>query len=54
MESKIDAQKRAGAEFLQVNKNKEGVVVLPEGIQYEVVKQGNGPKPAPNATIKAH
>jgi FKBP-type peptidyl-prolyl cis-trans isomerase FklB len=54
MESKIETQKKAGAEFLQSNKNKEGVVVLPEGIQYEVVKQGNGPKPAPNATIKAH
>jgi FKBP-type peptidyl-prolyl cis-trans isomerase FklB len=54
MESKIDAQKKAGAEFLQANKNKVGVTALPEGLQYQELKQGNGAKPSPGDTIKAH
>ncbi len=54
MESKIEAQKKAGAEFLERNKNKAGVTVLPEGLQYEILKQGNGAKPSTSDTIKAH
>jgi len=51
---KIDQQKAEGAAFLETNKTKEGVIVLPEGLQYEVLKEGQGPQPAPAATIKAH
>ena len=40
MENKIEAQKKAGAEFLQANKNKAGVVALPEGLQYEDIETG--------------
>lgn len=40
-----DANRRKGAEFLAANKLKPGVVTLPNGVQYRVVKQGNGPKP---------
>jgi FKBP-type peptidyl-prolyl cis-trans isomerase FklB len=54
METKIDAQKKAGAEFLERNKNKAGVSVLTEGLQYEILKQGNGAKPSASDTIKAH
>ena len=54
MNGKIDAQKSAGAAFLNVNKDKPGVTTLPEGIQYEVVKEGTGPKPKPSDKIKAH
>ncbi len=54
MTGKIEAQKSAGAAFLNVNKDKPGVVTLPEGIQYEVVKEGTGPKPAVTDKIKAH
>src|SRR5882672_4455634 len=54
MESKIDAQKRAGEDFLKTNKDKEGVVQLPEGIQYEIIKEGNGRQPAITDKIKAH
>ncbi|HZI53147.1 MAG TPA: FKBP-type peptidyl-prolyl cis-trans isomerase [Chitinophagaceae bacterium] len=54
MENKIEGQKKAGAEFLQANKNKAGVTVLPEGLQYEILKQGNGAKPSASDTIKAH
>jgi len=54
MNNKIDAQKKAGADFLSENKNKPGVVTLPEGLQYEVIKEGSGPKPKITDTIKAH
>lgn len=54
MSNKIEAQKTAGIEFLNANKDKPGVTVLPEGIQYEVVKEGTGPKPAISDKIKAH
>ena len=54
MNSKIDAQKKAGADFLEANKTKPGVVSLPEGIQYEVLKEGSGAQPTINDKIKAH
>jgi FKBP-type peptidyl-prolyl cis-trans isomerase FklB len=31
--------------FLAANKSKEGVVTLPSGLQYKILKEGNGPKP---------
>jgi FKBP-type peptidyl-prolyl cis-trans isomerase FklB len=54
MNNKIDAQKKAGADFLTSNKDKAGVKELPEGLQYEVIKDGTGPKPAMTSTITAH
>ena len=50
---KIDAEKAAGAIFLQENKTKEGITELASGIQYQVVQEGTGPKPALQAKIKA-
>jgi len=38
--------KKAGDEFLAANKSKEGVVTLPSGLQYKILKEGSGPKPA--------
>lgn len=35
----------AGKKFLEENKKKSGVTVLPSGVQYEVIKEGNGPQP---------
>ena len=54
MSNKIDAQKKAGEAFMQANKDKPGVVVLAEGIQYEVLKEGSGPRPVISDAIKAH
>jgi FKBP-type peptidyl-prolyl cis-trans isomerase FklB len=54
MNGKIDAQKSAGEAFLNINKTKEGVVELPEGIQYEVLKEGTGRQPSVKDNIKAH
>ena len=36
---------KAGKEFLAENAKKEGVVVLPSGLQYEVIESGNGKTP---------
>ena len=51
---KIKAEKEAGAKFLQENKNKPGVMELPNGIQYEVLKEGEGRQPKPTSNISAH
>lgn len=40
-----------GDTFLTQNKSKPGVVVLPSGLQYKVIKQGNGEKPTANDTV---
>lgn len=45
---------KAGEEFLESNKQKEGVVSLPSGLQYEVIKEGDGAKPAANNTVTCH
>jgi FKBP-type peptidyl-prolyl cis-trans isomerase FklB len=43
-----------GDSFLQVNKTRSGVTVTPSGLQYEVVKMGNGKKPGVNSTVKVN
>lgn len=37
--------KQAGAAFLAENSRKEGVITLQSGLQYQILKAGNGPKP---------
>jgi len=54
MNDKLEAQKKAGKEFLEANKNKPGVKELPGGLQYEVVKEGTGRQPVLSNQIKAH
>jgi FKBP-type peptidyl-prolyl cis-trans isomerase FklB len=54
MNDKLQAEKDAGIVFMQENKKREGVTELPNGIQYEVLKEGNGHKPSPTGTVKAH
>jgi FKBP-type peptidyl-prolyl cis-trans isomerase FklB len=54
MTGKIEAQKSAGAAFMAENISKEGVKDLPGGIQYFVIKEGNGISPLVTDSIKAH
>ncbi len=44
----------AGTKFLAENKKKQGVVELPDGLQYMVVKEGTGPKPTASDTVSVH
>jgi len=46
-----EANKKQGLEFLEANKTKDGVVTLPSGLQYKVLQEGTGPKPAPTDTV---
>jgi FKBP-type peptidyl-prolyl cis-trans isomerase FklB len=46
-----DANKQAGEKFLAENKTKDGVVTLPSGLQYKIIKQGDGPKPTAGDTV---
>lgn len=41
-------------DFLAKNKERSGVVVTPSGLQYEVIKMGNGPTPTAESTVKVH
>ena len=48
----LAARSRADGEaFLAANKNQPGVVTLPDGLQYLVITNGNGPTPAPGDTV---
>jgi FKBP-type peptidyl-prolyl cis-trans isomerase FklB len=52
---KQHAEKRvANAKFLEENKTKEGVVTLPSGLQYKVIKEGTGAKPTATETVKVN
>jgi FKBP-type peptidyl-prolyl cis-trans isomerase FklB len=42
------------AAFLETNKTKPGVITLPDGLQYKVITQGNGPKPTEIDTVTVH
>jgi FKBP-type peptidyl-prolyl cis-trans isomerase len=46
-----DANKKEGETFLAANKTKEGVVALPDGLQYKILTAGNGPKPTATDTV---
>lgn len=43
-----------GTAFLEANKTKEGVVVLPSGLQYKVIKEGTGNTPVAADRVKTH
>lgn len=51
-EKKHEAQKKQGEDFLAANKQKEGVVTLDNGLQYKVLKEGNGPKPTADDEVE--
>lgn len=45
---------KAGKEYLANNATEEGVKVTESGLQYLVVKEGNGKKPGPNDVVTVH
>jgi len=51
---KSAANTKAGEKFLADNKAKPGVQVTASGLQYQVVKEGNGVKPIPTDTVEVH
>lgn len=51
---KLQQEKEEGKTFLAGNKASDGVIELPSGIQYQILKEGAGEKPTLNSNIKAH
>lgn len=45
---------KAGQEFLATNKTRAEVTELPSGLQYEILAEGNGPKPTEFNTVTCH
>ena len=43
--------RKEGEAFLAANKTKDGVKVLPDGLQYKVLTEGNGPKPTASDSV---
>lgn len=54
MEKTYGPNKKAGEDFLAANAKKEGVKVLPSGLQYKVIKEGTGAIPADSSLVKLH
>lgn len=47
----VSENARMGEAFLSANKQKPGVVVLPDGLQYKVLVEGKGPTPTDSDTV---
>ena len=54
MEAKYGDNKKKGEEFMAANKSKEGIKTLPSGVQYKVIKEGNGPIPADTSMVSCN
>ena len=54
LQQKEKTNMEAGEVFLAENGKRESVVTLPSGLQYEIIKQGDGPKPSANNTVTCH
>jgi FKBP-type peptidyl-prolyl cis-trans isomerase len=49
-----EKNKKEAQAFLAENKSKPGVVALPDGLQYKILKEGTGPKPTTDDTVVCH
>ncbi|MGB0167079.1 MAG: FKBP-type peptidyl-prolyl cis-trans isomerase [Luteibaculum sp.] len=53
-DQKSQANLDKGEQYLAENAKREGVVTLESGLQYEIMKEGNGPKPSATDQVKTH
>ncbi len=51
-ESELNAA--AGKEYQEIMRHKSGVVTLPNGLQYEIIKEGSGAKPKATDKVRVH
>ena len=54
LEKEFGPNKEAGEKYLADNAKKEGVKVLPSGVQYKVLKEGTGALPKDTSLVKVH
>ena len=53
--AKLAEENQAAADdFLEKNKSKNGIVVLPSGVQYRIIEEGEGSRPGLEDTVKVH
>lgn len=52
--AKAKINEEAGKAYLDKNKDREGVFTTASGLQYEVLKEGNGKKPSPTDSVTVH
>ncbi|MEE3413980.1 FKBP-type peptidyl-prolyl cis-trans isomerase [Segatella bryantii] len=48
------AAKEEGEKFLAENSKKDGIITLPSGLQYQVIREGNGKKPKATDQVECH
>ncbi len=53
-EQNNESMRIRGQEFLAANAKKAGVITLESGLQYKVLKEGTGKKPAPGELVKVN
>lgn len=51
---KSEGSIKEGKDFLDENSRKEGVITLPSGLQYQVMKEGSGATPGINDMVTTH
>lgn len=49
-----DDNQKSADEFLENNKAKNGIVVLPSGVQYRIIEEGEGSRPGMEDTVRVH
>ena len=54
LEKEFGGNKAEGEKFLAENGKKEGVKLLPSGVQYKVIKEGTGAMPKDTSLVKVH
>jgi FKBP-type peptidyl-prolyl cis-trans isomerase FklB len=54
MELTYGPNKEEGEKFLKENAKKDGIKTLESGVQYRVIKEGNGPIPADTSLVRCH
>lgn len=55
LEQKVNAENiEKGKAFLEANRQKAGIITLPSGLQYEVLKEGNGKSPKATDQVRCH
>jgi len=50
----LEENRKKGEAFLAENRKKEGIITLPSGLQYRIIRSGEGKKPADADTVECH
>lgn len=53
-DKKVEEKKKPGEDFLAQNKLRPEVKTTPEGIQYEILREGNGERPSEDSEVEVH